>query len=148
MMRKLLRVSRRIERHDRRSAVHKQRDAFRFWATWLARIPTRLSDYLRTSQGRPGDRRLIYSVVDRVSMLFLRFPLLQLVIWGFMVIRTGVDPNLGQQATCFPGYFRTTTFRVVSYFTAPESCWATARRSRCGCSKDLHPMTGSCRSPS
>jgi flavin-dependent dehydrogenase len=92
-----------------------EQEAYRFWANWLAAIPSRLTDYLRIRRGHLDSKRPSYWLYERATRLFRRFPRLQLLCWGFVVARIKKSPRLADQATEFPNYRRVIYFRTLNY---------------------------------
>lgn len=92
-----------------------EKEAYFFWSRWLAGILRRLSDYLRISSRQYHHPRPVFAYLNVLSVLFLRFPRLQMLWWGFVVNRVKYEPNLTAQSEAFDGYYKTKRFRLRNY---------------------------------
>jgi flavin-dependent dehydrogenase len=98
------------------------KDAYLFWARWLAGVPSRTGEYLRLVSSQKGERSR-FRWLGWVGHVYARLPVTMLIFWGFFVLRIVRQPQRSQQANQFRSYFNPTRYRVGNYLRALATSW-------------------------
>ncbi len=96
-------------------AFDSEMDAYWFWSRWLARIPRRVSDYLRITNDDFDRWRLSYWFLEWMSRQFVKHPRGTLNYWGLFLVRNHRMSELPRQVDAFPKYFAPVVFRAKNY---------------------------------
>ncbi len=98
------------------------KDAYAFWARWLAGVPSRTGEYLRLLSSQKGERSR-FRWLAWVGSAYYRLPTSMLFFWGFFVLRIVRQPQRSQQADQFRSYFNPIRYRAGNYFRGIANSW-------------------------
>lgn len=109
MMRELLAFHRELDEMVGGRPMGSRRECYEFWATWLARIPRRLSHYVRIRRGVFESWRPLPRFMSGITRLLVPRPGLH-VIGSAGQIQVRHAPELERQGTAFDRYFENRRF--------------------------------------
>ncbi|HUP20434.1 MAG TPA: hypothetical protein VM778_10830 [Gemmatimonadota bacterium] len=111
MMRELVAFHRNLDEMIGNGAMGSRAEGYEFWATWLSRIPRRLSHYIRVRRGIYESWRPLPGLMSGITRVLLDRPGFHVSTGGFYRIHVEHRPDLVRQGEAFEAYFDKRRFR-------------------------------------
>lgn len=111
MMRELLAFHAELQEMIGNGPMSSRAEGYEFWATWLARIPRRLSHYLRIRRGAYEAWRPLFRFMSGITSVLVGRPGLHVATGGAGRVHVEHRPDLSSQGDAFEDYFEKRRFR-------------------------------------